>query len=205
MTTNQTIFKTVFGDKWSRLPSVFHKHYANRAGQCDRVVVKGTMNVWQHPILRPFGFLLRLTKTLVPITGDNLPATVTFVTRSNSNSFWYERSVENADGKFYHFVSELEHLQDNQVVEWTGLGVGWHSRFDFVDGLIVLDHVGYRMKIGHFNFPLPISWIIGKPSAWEEAINDNRFRMEMVIEHFLLGKLYSYTGLFDLSEMKLAK
>lgn len=91
----------------------------------------------------------------------------------------------------------------NQVTEWTCAGIGWHSTFSFDGAHVRLGHIGYRLKVGGLTMPLPVTWLFGVPSAWEEAIDDTHFRMGMTIQHWLFGFLYSYSGTFEISEVTL--
>ncbi|WP_367180976.1 DUF4166 domain-containing protein [uncultured Roseobacter sp.] len=66
-----------------------------------------------------------------------------------------------------------------------------------------LEHIGYRFKLGRLTMRLPVTWLFGVPSAWEEAIDGTHFRMEMTIQHWLFGYLYSYSGAFEIDEVTL--
>lgn len=198
-------FSDIFGAAWDEMPSVFHKHYANRSYNDDLVRVRGNMSVWQSWLIRPFSFLFSFTGTLIPVCADDLAAEVVFRTRTDSNRFWYDRRVTLEGGKHLNFVSYLEKKGGNQVVEWTGIGVGWHSTFEFKNNRVLLRHLGYRFRIGNADLPLPLSWIFGKPAAWEEAISDKEFQMEMVIDHFMFGRIYSYSGRFKIEDVSLAQ
>jgi len=198
-------FKEIFGAAWDTMPKVFHKHYANRAGRDDVVRVSGTMSIWQSRLIRPFSFLFAWTGTLIPVCADDLAAEVVFSTHTDANRFWYDRRVKLANGKRLQFVSYLEKRGGNQVVEWTGIGVGWHSTFEFRNDRVILSHLGYRFRIGSVDFALPFSWVFGKPSAWEKAVSDTEFQMEMVIDHFAFGRIYSYSGHFRIRDISLAQ
>jgi len=205
MATGEPFFKEIFGKAWATMPIVFHKHYANRTYCDDEVIVKGQMNIWQSPIMRPMSFLFRLTKTLIPITAKDVPAKVTFKTRTDSDNFWYHREVDLRHGEKFSFISYLEPMGDNEVIEWTGAGIGWHSTFEFSANRVQLRHLGYRFKLGKFEFPLPLTWLFGRPYAFEQAISDTKFEMEMVIDHKLFGRIYSYAGQFEIKDICLAK
>lgn len=163
------------------------------------------MNIWQSILMRPAAVLFRAAATLVPITEDGVETEVVFRTKPDSTCFWYDRSFTPSDGRIYRFVSRLEPLGENQVVEWTGVGIGWHSTFGFDGKRVRLEHVGYRLKLGRFNLPLPLTWLFGRPTAWEEAIDDERFQMRMTITHPIFGRLYQYSGNFKIVEVSLAK
>lgn len=185
------------------MPAVFHAHYANRANREDVVRASGTMRIWQSPWMRPAAILFRWTQTLVPVTEDGVSTQVTFKTHTGSHAFWYDRRFTLRDGRTMTFVSRMEPRRGNEVVEWTGSGIGWHATFSFQDNRVRLRHLGYRMRLGRFDIALPMAWLVGRPVAWEEAFSDTEFRMEMTIEHPLLGRLYSYSGTFRIEEIAL--
>lgn len=199
------VFEEIFGDAWFTMPSVFRLHYANRKRSEDSVRVTGLMNIWQSPLLRPFAMLFRATGTLVPVTQDDVETEVVFRTQRDSQCFWYDRAFKFRDGSLYRFISRLEPVGGNEVIEWTGALIGWHSTFVYDGKRVRLEHVGYRLRIGRWHLRLPVTWLFGKPSAWEEAIDDKRFQMEMMINHPIFGLLYRYSGWFEIVEVNLAK
>ncbi|MBV1903512.1 MAG: DUF4166 domain-containing protein [Marinosulfonomonas sp.] len=203
MTENEPFFERIFGEDWATMPTVFHAHYANRTRKDDVVRVTGPMDIRQSWLMRLAAPLFRMTKTLVPVDRKGVDTEVIFRTHADSDGFWYHRHFRLGAGDTYEFVSRLEHMGGNQVTEWTGAGVGWHSTFAFDGGRVRLDHIGYRLKLGGLTMRLPVTWLFGVPSAWEEAIDDAHFRMEMTIQHWLFGFLYSYSGAFKISEVTL--
>lgn len=185
------------------MPPALQAHYANRIGRNDVVQVAGRMQVRQSPLMRPFNVLFRWTKTLVPITAKDVNTQVTFRTRSNSRAFWYERRFNLPDGQWIEFVSRMEPQDSGEVIEWTGAGVGWLSRFSFDGHRVHLAHRGYRLRMGSVTLPLPVTWLFGTPAAWEEAISATEFRMKMTIDHPIFGQVYAYEGEFRLGDITL--
>ena len=185
------------------MPPVFQAHYANRLGREDVVRASGRMRIRQGWPMRPFAFLLRWTKTLVPVTADAVSTQVTFRTHRGERAFWYDRRFALRDGRRMTFLSRMEPRGEQEAVEWTTAGLGWHARFSYEGGRVRLRHLGYRIRLGTLDLPLPATWLLGKPSAWEEALSDSAFRMEMTIDHPLFGRLYSYAGDFRIDEVAL--
>ena len=204
MAEKRPFFEEIFGADWARLPAVFHRHYANQKGTQDVVRVVGKMDVHQSWIMRLAAPLFWLTKTLVPINRRNIDTEVLFCTHAENDYFWYHRHFKLSADQTYSFVSRLEHMHGNEVTEWTGAGIGWHSAFAFDGSRVQLEHLGYRFKLGRFRCALPVTWLFGAPSAWEEAIDDTQFNMEMTIQHWLFGELYSYKGTFEIAEVTYA-
>jgi hypothetical protein len=205
MATEPQVFEDIFGTAWAELPPVFRLHYANRKNCQDVVRAVGRMDIWQCALMRPFAVLFRAMGTLVPVTENDIETEVVFRTRANSSNFWYDRSFTLGSGQRYQFVSQLEPVGGAEVIEWTGAMIGWHSTFAYDGTRVRLEHVGYRLKLGRLNLPLPMTWLFGRPSAWEEAINDKCFQMEMTINHPILGLLYRYAGRFEIAEVSLEK
>jgi len=205
MADNKPFFESIFGEDWVRMPSVFHSHYANRSGCNDVVRVTGQMTIRQSWVMRLAAPVFRLTKTLVPIDREDVDTEVTFRTHADCDGFWYDRHFKLSDVEDYSFVSRLEHMGGNEVTEWTGAGIGWHSTFHFDGTRVRLSHLGYRLRIGRIQLPLPVTWLFGTPSAWEEAVDDTNFKMEMTIRHWMIGQIYSYSGTFKITEVSLAQ
>ncbi len=203
MTQNDPLFREMFGAAWELMPNVFHRHYANRPYHMDVVTVTGTMSVWQSPLMRPFAFLFLWTGTLVPVTEANILTDVIFKTHSDTSCFLYDRRFKLGDNRILTFKSRLEPRNGNEAVEWTESGIGWHCAFFFEGGRVRLRHLGYRFKIGALELPLPMDWLFGRPSAWEEAVSETEFRMEMTIDHPIFGRIYSYSGQFKVTDIEL--
>lgn len=185
------------------MPEVFHRHYANRPGRNDTVVARGRMDIWQNPLMGPFAFFFRWTKTLIPLSANGVETTVVFRTKQGSPAFWYDRQCVLADGARVSFVSRVEPDDDGAFVEWTGAGIGWRCRFSFDAGRVHLAHRGYMLRIGNMTLRAPLGWLVGRPAASESALNDTDFEMEMTIRHPLFGKLYAYSGEFRIAEVLL--
>lgn len=201
MSNNEPIFKEIFGKYWNSLPPVMQKHYANRGYTNDEVVCKGVMNVELSPIAKLLSPLLALTKTLLPRSGENIPATVRFLSSPDNDYFHFDRELCFPDGKRYQFFSHMVSIGNGDIIEWTGSGIGWKGHYSYDGEHVRLDHRGYCYRILGKQIPLP-SWLFGYANDIEEAtIDENRFRMHMTINHPVFGKLYSYSGTFDIAEV----
>eukprot|EP01034_Spumella_vulgaris_P032270 gene32270-39847_t len=67
----------------------------------------------------------------------------------------------------------------------------------------MLKHKGYVCRIGDVNIPLPLTLILGECSAQETAVDEDTFSMKMSIDHFALGEIYSYDGVFKVTDIHL--
>lgn len=201
MPNKEPIFKAIFASRWSELPLIMRKHYANRPFCHDIVVAEGKMDIkfgWFIKLLSPF---LRILGSLVPYQGENIPVTVHFMSEPHSNAFILEREFRFPHKKPFIFKSKLLVIQDDILVEVMRSGLGWKHRF-FYDGQnVILKHRGYIFKIFGIYIPLPfMDFIIGIGHAEEQALSDDKFKMKMTINHPLMGEIYLYRGEFEINE-----
>lgn len=197
---NEPIFKSIFGNAWDSLPIVMKKHYANRPYQDDKVTVEGMMKVESSFLGRIMTPFFRLAGTLVPYEGDNIPATVIFVSTSDSDVFQFDRTFRFPGRPPYRFHSRMKSVGGNELVEFMRFGFGWHMAYAWTGEKVVLNHKGYVLNLFGFLLPLPLGLLIGKGYADETPINDNEFSMMMEIVHPLWGKVYGYSGRFRVME-----
>ena len=203
MSNYSPIFQSIFGAAWHRLPVVFQKRYANRPFCQDAIVVEGRMAVelsWLTSLLAP---LLRLSGALVPIAGLDIPATVTFCSKNDSEALCFDREFRFPGRKAYRFYSEMIPIGSNEVIEWMPAGLGWRAAFYFVDDQVRLEHRGYALRLFGKAMRIPLEFLLGHGEAWEEALDDSAFRMAMTIRHRLFGKIYGYSGTFRIKEVRL--
>jgi len=201
MTNSTPIFQSIFGEQWSELPPVMHKHYANRPYCNDVVTVEGIMKVEVSPFARLLSPLLRITGALVPYAGDNIPVTVHFRSEPNSDVYCFDRIFHFPDKPPYHFRSRMQPVGDSEVIEFMRIGIGWRARYSYDGRKVVMAHRGYAMKLFGKLVHLPLELLLGSGNAEEEALSDSRFRMYMDIRHPLWGKIYAYSGEFTVTEM----
>jgi hypothetical protein len=203
MAAQEPIFATVFGADWSRLPLVLKTHYANRPFCRDVVVVEGLMRVETSWLMRLLGPILRMAGTLPPHAGENIPVTVTFRSEPDSRLFCLDREFRFPGRPPYRFLSRMEPVAGNEIIEWMRGGLGWRAAYSFASGKVRLDHRGYVLKLAGVVVPLPLEILIGRGEASEEALDDERFNMAMSIGHPLLGQVYGYSGVFTVREVRL--
>lgn len=203
MNNTDPIFRAIFGNQWDSLPPVMHKHYANRPHSNDVVTVEGVMKVGLSVFARFLSPILRLSGTLVPYAGENIPITVHFRSELESSSYCFDRIFHFPDKKPYYFRSRMVPVGGNEVVEFMPIGIGWHARYRYDGNKILIEHCGYKMEWFGKMIRLPLEWFLGKGHAEEVAIGDNNFRMVMDIRHPLLGKIYAYSGEFTVMDMAL--
>lgn len=194
----EVIFQNIFGADWEKLPIVFKKHYANRGFSNDITKTIGNLEIDIAPALKLFAPLLSHFGTLLPYSGKGAVCKVDFVSHKNDNHFRFNRRVEYQNGKMAIFNSRLEYLSGNEVVEFTKSGIGWLCSFDYDGEKVNLRHKAYCIKLFGKIIRLPLELLFGKGMAYETAIDNDNFAMYMEMRHSIFGKLYGYSGRFQI-------
>lgn len=193
------IFKNIFGDQWECLPHIMRKRYANRAYCNDCVEIKGIMNIYMSRFarfLRPF---MRISGALVPLAGNNIPVEVYFRSEENTNHFIFDRAFYFPNQSPYFFKSYMMPIRNNEIIEFMPIGIGWNACYSFDGTKVIIKHQGYSIKVFSKLLRFPLEWLLGEAYAEEEALDNNQFKMRMTIQHPLWGKIYEYSGIFELN------
>lgn len=197
---SEPIFKSIFGDSWDDLPSVMHKHYANRPYTDDEVVVKGALDVMCAGPIKLMGPLMRLMGQIPARNEKAVPVTVQFQSDKNSKAFHFVRTFNFQNDTPYIFHSRMMQIKDNEVIEIMPFGLGWKMLYRRNGEKVVLEHNGYALRLfGHF-IPVPLTLLMGKGYAEETAIDENTFDMITHITHPWWGKVYEYKGRFKVKK-----
>ena len=197
---NTPIFKSVFGQQWNELPPVIKKHYANRPYTDDDCEAEGTLDVRCSGIIKWFSWIFWLMKGIPPHNENDVPVTVHFRSEKNTQCFHFDRIFHFKSRKPYRFHSNMTLTKDNEVVEVMRSRLGWKMNFLFEDGLVKLKHKGYVLRaFGHF-IPLPLTCLLGKGDAVEQALDDNTFTVSVALTHPLWGEMYAYQGVFKIKQ-----
>ncbi len=199
MQNNQPIFKSILGKSWEVLPTPLKKRYANRPYTNDIVEVNGIMDIKMSRLTRFMKPLFRLFGALVPCEGENIPTTVYFKSKPDNTDYYFERHFNFPDQAPYIFCSRLINVQGSDVVEVMKFGISWRCDYVYDGKRVRLIHKGYYWRAFGFLIPIPLVLLLGKGDSWEEAINDNSFRMCLTITHPLFGKTYEYKGQFEVT------
>jgi len=193
----EPIFAGVFGQDWNSLPPVFHQHYAIRPFSKDRVELSGTLDVHVSLFVR---IISRLTGMLVPFSGSDVPVTVIFIS-DKSGAFRFDRRFQFPNKSDVIFQSRMVRICEDELIEFMRFGFGWRFSCIWDGQKVMLNHRGYVWRILGLTLPIPMSLIIGKGYAEEEALSDDRFRMYTHALHPLFGKTFGYTGEFTIRDI----
>ena len=137
---SEPIFKHVFGDDWDKLPTVMHKHYANRPYTSDSYITDGELDVMcAGPIklLAPFFWLLG---GIPPYNEKNVPITVNFKSDKDTKALHFDRIFKFNNRKHYRFKSKMVPIKGNEMVEVMRFGLGWKMQIIWQDNKVKLIH-----------------------------------------------------------------
>lgn len=194
------IFQDIFGLSWHALPPVMQKHYRNRPYSDDHFVVTGQLDVMCRGPLKWLSPLLWWSGMIPPANARQVPVTVAFISHPRNRAFTFYRTFHFTHRPAYRFVSHMEQLDGNVVVEWMRFGIGWKTAFYWEDGCVKLKHMGYVLRLFGHLMPLPLTALIGAGSAIETPVDDRHFDMQVEISHPWWGKIYAYQGRFTLDD-----
>lgn len=197
MNIKEPLFKQAFGSTWETLPTVFQKRYMNRPFSNDTNSVAGKMDIKFSNIMRLFLPIFRLFNVLVPYQGHNIPVNVDFKSNVNTDRISLIRTFYFPNKKPYLFNSNMQVISQNDVIEHMAFGLGWRTNYFYNGTKVVMQHKAYVMNILGYFIPLPLEIFVGKGHAEEEMIDENTYRVTMVMTHPLFGLLYTYTGDFS--------
>jgi hypothetical protein len=200
MKRSEPIYQSVFGKQWENLPPVFRKRYANNSYSHDLIAVSGKLNIHYSRLMAFLMPLLKLCGALVPYKGKEIPVTVNFQSQPDSAIVNFNRTFYFPGDKPYEFFSHIEKISGNDVVEFMRFGFAWRALYSYDGTKIVMQHHGYVWKLFGKFIPLPLSLLMGKCYAEEEALSENSFRMMMRLTHPLFGNIFEYNGEFTLAD-----
>lgn len=197
------IFARALGDHWQKLAPAVKSHYNLSPRSDDELVLRGEMSVY-YP--RPAFILLgmaRLFGGLVLLREGNIPVQVRNSSRPDSETIFWHRTF-NVPGRKQPvtFCSQMEYAGGDEIVEYVGsiprIKIGVRMKIRENEGALNFQSVGYTLKIGTFEMPIPGHFLLGRALITENATSANEISMHFTIKHPLFGEIYSYGGRFIL-------
>jgi hypothetical protein len=201
MNKAEPAFKSIFGSAWDALPPVFKKRYMNRSYSNDISTVEGTMDIHFSKFMAFFMPIFRLFHVLVPYAGNNIPVKVDFRSEMDSDGIWLYRKFYFPNKQPYEFNSRMQIIKNNEVVERMAFGFGWRTHYFYDGKKLIMQHKAYVIKIFGVYIPMPFEMIIGKGYAEETVIDDNTYKVDMIISHPWFGTMYRYEGNFHFTRL----
>jgi hypothetical protein len=194
---NQSIIQTILENHWDEIPVSLKIHYANKPFSQDITIANGHMNIYCK---RWLSTLLRRLSALPAITISDIPVTVCYTSDPNSPAFHLHRRFYLPQRTPHQFNTTMTPYHNNEILEELGHGLCWRIRYGWRDNKITLTHCGYVFKLGSWLCPMPCTWLLGTPYAEEYAIDDTRFGMHAYIKHMIFGYIFTYNGIFTITE-----
>jgi predicted DCC family thiol-disulfide oxidoreductase YuxK len=195
---SKPIFKTIFSGLYDNMPVVLKKRYSNRIYSEDILVFDGNMNIRFSKFLKILMPLLKLFKALVPYEGTNIPTRVYAKSREYSEDYVLERHFKFPNQDPYVFCSKFIASKNNTMIEIVRFGIGL-SYYCILDGnKIKMKHKCYVWHIFGKFIPIPLELLMGKIHGEEESIDENSFKMTLVVIHPWFGKMLDYNGQFKI-------
>jgi hypothetical protein len=115
--TDEPIFKPIFGADWYSLPPVMQKHYAICPYTNDKVSVEGRMCVECFGPIRFLSFVFWFLGTVPPVNEDQVHVSVHFQSETDTRAFRFDRVFYFNNRKHYNFKSRMIQLKGNEVME----------------------------------------------------------------------------------------
>lgn len=194
-----SLMEKVLGEQWQELPEVIRTHYDLPMNRQASVLVEGAMDIG-HPIRAwPLIAASRLAGALVP-AGRGVSVHVLKSTREGSGTLYWNRSLHYPDGRMATFLSTMEYIGENHLIEYTNHGIGIRMDVTVEEGELVYRSRGYACRRLSGRFTVPDGLLLGSAEIRERAISANQFELDFRIWHPLLGHIYRYGGVFTLSQ-----
>ena len=195
--SGKPIFMQALGEDWLKLPPVLQRRLSNRPYSNDELKIEGVMQVHSSRYMNFILPMLRIGGAAFPPPQENIPVTVIFRSDKNSARFWFDREFHFQPP--HKFKSYMALVKENVIADYMHFNLGWRAKISVADNRLKFTHAGYIIRIFNFHIPLPLALLIGQCHAEEQALSENSFKMKMTMDHFLLGRIYEYSGEFCLA------
>ena len=199
---NISLFEQALGPDWARLAPAVQKHYGLALDSSDHIELEGRMSVhYPLPAFVLLGFA-RLFGGPVLLREENIPVRVKNSTRSGSKAMFWHRAFKRPGKKAVLFRSFMVHAGGQEIIEYVGkqglVNMGIRMAIREEEEVLIYESTGYLLKIGPVKLPVPGHILLGRARIEERGLDEHRIAMKFGINHPLLGRVYSYAGLFRL-------
>lgn len=197
------LFRRALGDDaWHRLAPVVRRHYdlAPREGR-PRILTGVMEEVFHAPLIKPWLWLGRGLRALVPYRGNEVPTEVRNRTDpARPEALFWHRTFHFPDGRRSVFASRMEAGGAGEVIEFLRLGIGVRMAVSERDGALVFTGRDHCWRIGKRLVGIPNWALLGDAVIVESAVSDTELRVDFEIVHPLLGRTFGYRGRFRLED-----
>ncbi len=197
----QPVIREALGTDWENLHPAVRRHYNISADGTARLKLNGTMVEVNHAsIIKPFIWIAQLFGALVPYRGRNLPVEVINSARKGSNTLFWQRCFYFPGKEPFHFLSRMETLENNEIVEYVRYNLGICMAMTEQDGALCYTSRGYLWNLGPFKLRIPDWLMLGNAKIIERGIDNKTVELDFNIHHPLFGHTFTYSGSFELEE-----
>ncbi len=197
----QPVIKKALGESWENLTNVVKRHYDITPGKPSNMLIKGVMDeVYHSAIAKLFILPGRIFGALVPYKGNNIPTEVrNWTTSDNHKAMFWHRTLVFPGKPPVIFESRMEHIKDDEIIEYVRYGMGIRMRISVKDNALIFNSIGYVWQFGKVKIPIPAWAILGNAEITEKAISDDQFFIDFQIVHPLFGRTFAYSGVYHCS------
>ncbi|MES9830585.1 MAG: DUF4166 domain-containing protein [Candidatus Thiodiazotropha sp.] len=195
-----SVMQNALGEQWDQLDEIVQQHYEMKPGQASRLTVTGTMDrVFHSNIAKLFLLPGRIFGALIPYRGVNIATEVRNWTEDdNKKAMFWRRTLKFPGKPPAVFKSRMEHVKDDEIIEYVKFGMGIRMRMSVNKGALVFTSRGYVWDIGVARLSIPTWAILGDAEIIERAINEKEFYMDFNMVHPLFGRTFGYSGTFSI-------
>ncbi|NOY73487.1 MAG: DUF4166 domain-containing protein, partial [Gammaproteobacteria bacterium] len=194
----QPVIKKALGENWEKLADIIKQHYDITPGKPSNMLIKGVMDeVYHSAIAKLFILPGRIFGALVPYKGKNIPTEVrNWTTSDNHKAMFWHRTLAFPGKPPVIFESRMEHIKDDEIIEYVRYGMGIRMRISVKDSALIFNSIGYVWQLGKIKIPIPTWAILGNAEIIEKAISDDQFFIDFQIIHPLFGRTFAYSGVY---------
>jgi len=198
----QPVIKKALGENWEKLAEIVKQHYDITPGKPSNMLIKGVMDeVYHSAIAKLFILPGRIFGALVPYKGNNIPTEVrNWTTSDNRKAMFWHRTLAFPGKPPVIFESRMEHIKDDEIIEYVRYGMGIRMRISVKDSALIFNSIGYVWQLGKIKIPIPTWAILGNAEIIEKAISDDQFFIDFQIIHPLFGRTFAYSGVYCCSD-----
>ena len=194
----EPILKSALGADWYRLPPILRRSFDLRPGENCEVRLKGTMQKIEHSRLaKLFIWPGQLRGALVPYQGTDVPIRIDMRTHTMDRRFmyWHRAHAFNENPEFL-FSTRMEYLEGNETIERVRMNIGLRMRVSFDGEVLKFESSCYQWDVLGVRIRIPTWLLLGHGVILEKALSEEEFSMSFTIDHPLLGRTFTYRGIF---------
>jgi hypothetical protein len=200
---NIPVIQKALGEKWNKLDTIIKLHYDLKPGCDTELHLRGAMcEVYHSKIGKLFLLPGRIFGALVPYKGRKIPTEVkNWTSKENQQAMYWHRRLFFPNKEPVIFRSRMEHIQDNEIIEYVNYGMGIRLRTYTQNKSLHFQSLGYIWKVGPITLPIPNWATLGEAEIVEKAISDRELYVDFNMIHPLFGKTFSYSGSFIIDKI----